>query len=52
MALQDHSSCSWRLVAYPDRTAFFGDYFRIDGDTAGIPGSVSQMVDSRLGDLA
>jgi hypothetical protein len=27
-------------------------YFRIGGDTAGIPGSVSQMLDSRLGDKA
>jgi hypothetical protein len=21
------------MVAYPDRTAFFGDYFRVGGDT-------------------
>jgi hypothetical protein len=25
-------SNSGRIVAYPDRTAFFGDYFRIGGD--------------------
>jgi hypothetical protein len=23
------------IVAYPDRTAFFGDYFRIGGDSPG-----------------
>jgi hypothetical protein len=28
MPLNDHSSCSWRLVAHPDITAFWS-YFRI-----------------------
>ena len=28
-------SSSWRMVGYPDITAFFGDYFRI-GDNPGI----------------
>jgi len=31
MALKDHSSCSWRLVAYPDRTGFLGDYYLFAG---------------------
>jgi hypothetical protein len=26
-------SNSGRIVAYPDRTALFGDYFRMAGDT-------------------
>jgi hypothetical protein len=28
---------SGRIVAYPDKTAFLGDYFRIAGDSTGIP---------------
>jgi hypothetical protein len=29
-------SNSGRIVAYPDRTAFFADYFRIGGDSPAI----------------
>jgi hypothetical protein len=43
----------WRIVAYPDRTAFFGDYFRIGGHSTGSryrrPSVFSERID---GDLA
>jgi hypothetical protein len=39
-----------RIVANPDRTAFFGDYFRVAGDTDRIPRIDSQMLDSRVGE--
>ncbi len=45
-------SNSGRIVADPDRTAFFGDYFRIAGDPDGTPEFAFQAHDSRLGDLA
>jgi hypothetical protein len=37
------------MVAYSDRTAFFGDYFRIGGDPDENPESALQALDSRLG---
>jgi hypothetical protein len=40
------------VVAYPDRTAFFWDYFRIGSDPEGTPEFAFQALDSRLGDLA
>jgi hypothetical protein len=39
------------MVAYPDRTAFWGDYFRIGGHPDGTPEFAFQALDSRL-DLA
>jgi hypothetical protein len=32
------------MVAYPDRTAFLADYFRIAGDTLETPDSASMSV--------
>jgi len=37
------------MVAYPDRTAFFGDYFRIDGYSTGTENFRTERLDERLG---
>jgi hypothetical protein len=50
MALKDHSSCSWRLVAYQDRIAFFWGYFRIGGDSTGTENFRTERLDEYLGD--
>jgi hypothetical protein len=39
------------MVAYPDRTAFFGDYFRVGGDSPGITDCDFQALNACIGDL-
>jgi hypothetical protein len=38
---------SQRLVAYPDRTAFFGDYFRVAGHSGPKPGRATLLSNAR-----
>jgi hypothetical protein len=52
MADDTSTSRNSRVVANPDRTAFFGVYFRVGGDRDGTPEFAFQALDSRLGDLA
>jgi hypothetical protein len=61
MALKDHSSCSWRLVANPDITPVWGN-FRVAGNTPRTPSMCLitfnkpafryQSVDECIGDSA
>jgi hypothetical protein len=44
-------SSEW-IVAYPDRTALFWDYFRAAGNSAGTPEFDSYALNSYLGDFA
>jgi hypothetical protein len=50
------NSGSWRLVAYPDRTAFSGDYFRVAGDPPAtredVQNDLRKYLDARFGDCA
>ena len=39
------------MVANPDRTAFFWDYFRIDGDSPGIMDCGFQALAACIGDF-
>jgi hypothetical protein len=40
------------VFAYPDRTAFLRDYFRIAGDSPGTMDCGFQALNERIGDLS